>query len=73
MSSFPQAFTSRRSFLRSVSYGFGAVAFAAMQRSQAIGADANSLSPKKPHFEPRAKRVLMLCMEGGPSHVDTFD
>ncbi len=73
MSSFPQAFTSRRSFLRSVSYGFGAVAFTAMQRSQAIAADASSLTPKKPHFEPRAKRVLMLCMEGSPSHVDTFD
>jgi hypothetical protein len=64
-------FTSRRSFLRSVSSGFGAVAFAAMsQRSKAA---ESPLAPKQPHFEPRAKRVLMLTMEGGPSHVDSFD
>ena len=31
------------------------------------------LAPKQPHFAPRAKRVIFLCMEGGPSHVDTFD
>jgi hypothetical protein len=73
MSSWSQSFTSRRSFLRSVNYGFGALAFAAMHRSTALSADVGPLSPKKPHFEPRAKRILMLCMEGGPSHVDTFD
>jgi len=66
-------FTSRRSFLRSVSQGFGAVAFAAMTQLDARGADGRSLDAKRPHFEPRAKRVLMMTMEGGPSHVDTFD
>jgi len=66
------SFASRRSFLRSVSYGFGSVAFAAMtQRTNA--AAESPLAVKPPHFEARAKRVLMLCMEGGPSHVDTFD
>ncbi len=64
-------FTSRRSFLRSVSSGFGAVAFAAMARQSE--AAESPLAPKQPHFEPRAKRVLMLTMEGGPSHVDSFD
>ncbi len=34
---------------------------------------ANPLAPKKPHFPPRAKHVIFLCMEGAPSHVDTFD
>ena len=34
---------------------------------------ANPLAPKQPHFPARAKRVIFLCMEGGPSHVDTFD
>jgi hypothetical protein len=29
--------------------------------------------PKPPHFAPRAKRVIHLFMNGGPSHVDTFD
>jgi hypothetical protein len=31
------------------------------------------LAPKAPHFPARAKRVVFLCMAGGPSHVDTFD
>ncbi|GIT77683.1 MAG: hypothetical protein Ct9H300mP32_0650 [Verrucomicrobiota bacterium] len=31
------------------------------------------LSPKGPHFQPKAKRVIFCCMRGGPSHVDTFD
>ena len=30
-------------------------------------------SPKKPHFEAKAKRVIFLFMSGGPTHVDTFD
>src|SRR5215213_9503613 len=33
----------------------------------------NPLAPKAPHFPPKARRVIFLCMEGGPSHVDTFD
>ena len=31
------------------------------------------LTPKKPHFAPQAKTVIHLCMQGGPSQVDTFD
>src|SRR5579871_4915471 len=31
------------------------------------------LAPKRPHHEPKAKSVIFLFMEGGPSHVDTFD
>lgn len=37
------------------------------------GAGANPLKPKQPHFAARAKRVIFLCMGGGPSHVDSFD
>ncbi len=33
----------------------------------------NPLAPRKPHFQPRVKRVLWLFMHGGPSHVDLFD
>ena len=36
-------------------------------------ATTDPLAPKKPHFEPTAKRVIFLFMSGGPSHVDTFD
>jgi hypothetical protein len=39
-----------------------------------VGALAvNPLAPKAPHFAPRATRVIFLFMNGGPSHVDTFD
>ena len=34
---------------------------------------ANSLAPKPPHFAPRAKHVIHFFLNGGPSHVDTFD
>ena len=33
----------------------------------------NPLAPKKPHFPGKARRVVHLFMNGGPSHVDTFD
>jgi hypothetical protein len=36
-------------------------------------ADIRPLAPKKPHFAPNAKQVVHLFMNGGPSHVDTFD
>src|SRR5918995_2264142 len=37
------------------------------------GAPADPLAPKPSHFPARAKRVIFLFMNGGPSHVDTFD
>ena len=37
------------------------------------GAAKNPLIPKSPHYRPRAKRIIHLFMNGGPSHVDTFD
>ena len=33
----------------------------------------NPLSPKTPHFPPKAKRVILLWMQGGPSQMDLFD
>ncbi|MBI5801847.1 MAG: DUF1501 domain-containing protein [Verrucomicrobia bacterium] len=62
---------SRRAALSSVSCGFGWLAFSALA-ARAAAAD-KPLAPKQPHFTPRAKRVIFLCMSGGPSHVDTFD
>ncbi len=42
--------------------------------TRAIAAAAvNPLAPKAPHFAPRATRLIFLFMNGGPSHVDTFD
>ena len=65
---------SRRTLLKTTSSGFGYLAFAALAHEQAARAAATDpLAPKKPHFTPKAKRVIFLCMDGGPSHVDTFD
>src|SRR5579862_3136628 len=36
-------------------------------------ASLNPLLPRKPHFPAKAKRVIHLFLNGGPSHVDTFD
>jgi hypothetical protein len=65
---------SRRDLLRSVSSGFGYLAFAGLS-SMAAAANVNDspLAPKAPHFPARARRVIFLCMNGAPSHVDTFD
>src|SRR5581483_2745932 len=69
---------SRRTLLKSTASGFGYLAFAALAHEQAAraaatDAAASPLAPKKPHFPGTAKRVIFLCMDGGPSHVDTFD
>src|SRR4051812_23549424 len=41
--------------------------------SQLLAADADPLAPKKPHFAPKAKRVIFLFSTGGVSQMDTFD
>ena len=65
---------SRRRFLEVSANGFGWLAFAALADGEARRARAaGPLTPREPHFPPRAKRVIFLCMQGGPSHVDTFD
>src|SRR5271155_567047 len=65
----------RRGFLRSVSCGFGWLAFSGLlQRAMgATTAFANPLAAKPPTLPAKAKRVIFLTMRGGPSHVDTFD
>ncbi len=66
---------SRREFLQRAGCGFGAVALAALSR-QPLLASAEGLNPvaaKIPHHSARAKNVIFLFMEGGPSHLDTFD
>lgn len=60
----------RRDFLQLTSASFGWTAFSALAAEKA---GANPLAPKQPHFTPRAKRVIFLFMQGGPSHLETFD
>src|SRR4051812_12747710 len=64
---------SRRQLLSKAACGFGSVALAAMCVEQAAAAEPGPLAPKAPHFAPRAKRVIFLWMQGGPSHVDLFE
>ena len=52
--------------------GFGSVALSALLAEEALAA-ANPLAPRAPHHTPKVKRVIMLFMFGGPSHLDTFD
>ena len=65
----------RRDALRLMGCGFGWLAFSGV----AAGATAatptvvSPMAPKPTNFAPRAKRVIFLCMRGGPSHLDTFD
>ena len=70
----------RRDFLLRTGAGFGSLALAHLlqvDRARAdpvsSGAVVDYLAPKQPHFAPRAKSVIFLFMEGGPSHIDLFD
>jgi len=62
---------SRRRLLQSSACGFGYLAAAALAAEHAGG--TQPLAPGTPHHAPRARRVIFLFMQGGPSQVDTFD
>ncbi len=70
---------SRRDFLDTSACGIGAIALNAMLQELAHAeqprgaAGVSALSPKQPHFPARAKRVIFLFMNGGPSQMDLFD
>src|SRR5262245_61790568 len=66
----------RRAFLRQAGCGFESIALAAMcAEAGGVAEDraGDPLAPKRPHHQPRAKNVIFLYMDGGPSQVDTFD
>ncbi|TWT49335.1 hypothetical protein Pla22_45300 [Rubripirellula amarantea] len=68
---------SRRTFLSNSFAGIGSFALASMMTNQSATArEASHPWPALqglPHFAPKAKRVVHLCMAGGPSHVESFD
>src|SRR6266498_1334472 len=74
---------SRREALSRIACGFGGVALAGLLAEEGRAEDGRAkpgrspgqdpLAPKKPHFAPKAKRVIFLFMHGGVSHVDSFD
>jgi hypothetical protein len=67
-------FLTRRQLLNRVGMGFGSLALGNLLSSQsAQAAPLNPLAVRSSQFAPKAKRVVHLFMNGGPSHVDTFD
>ncbi len=70
----------RREFLNRCGMGMGALGLATLlgdagmaTSASAESSDLNPLAPKKPHFPAKAKHVIHIFLNGGPSHVDTFD
>ena len=69
----------RRQLLKSASCGFGYLALTELTTRAAQGESVvqdgfrNPLASQAPHLPARAKRVIFMFMQGGPSHVDTFD
>src|SRR5947209_7025118 len=68
----------RRDLLRRAGMGFASLGLAGLMASEGALATQNAvalnpLAPRQPHFPGKAKRVIHLFMNGGPSHVDTFD
>ena len=61
----------RRDFLFGLGSSLGALALTDLQAAESKS--AGPLAPKDPMHEPKAKAVIMLFMEGGPSQADTFD
>src|SRR5580692_6835172 len=75
----PRALT-RREMLARCASGFGAIALTALLTDKAFGGvvtTANEphsgMTPRPPQFPAKAKHVIFLYMDGGPSQVDTFD
>src|ERR1051325_2292203 len=73
-------FLTRRDFLSRCGIGFGMLGLANLLGPQSLLANVGSpgavnspLAPKTPHFPAKAKRVIHIFANGGPSHVDTFD
>ena len=61
----------RRAFLRRSANGFAALPFLHLLQEQSPRGHGEGAV--RPHHAPRAKAVIFLYMDGGPSHVDTFD
>jgi hypothetical protein len=70
-----QQIQSRRRFFRDCAGGIGTIALAQLLAGEgrAAAPAVNPLAPKKPHFPAKAKNVIFLFMEGGPSQIDLFD
>ena len=73
-----QAIVPRRNFLQTAGAGAGMLGLAGLLNQEgmlqsATASDADPLAPRDTHFASKAKRVIWLFINGGPSHVDTWD
>src|SRR3954470_1160386 len=69
MNSLARAGMSRREFLARTGMGMGFLSLGALAQAQS----GSPLAAHAPHFPAKAKRVVHFFLNGGPSHVDTFD
>jgi len=65
--------TNRRDLLRQIGAGFGALSLNALLAEPPAASEGGTLAPRPPHFPAKAKHVIFLFLNGGPSQVDTFD
>ncbi len=66
-------YCSRREFFRRAGGGLGTLALAGLLQQEGLLAATNPLAPKASHFPAKARSVIWLFMNGGPSHLDTWD
>jgi hypothetical protein len=69
----PLVYPSRREFLFGLGATLGSVAFTALLADEAAARRLDPLAPRPGHRPARARTCIFLMMEGGPSHIDTFD
>src|SRR5437899_290457 len=75
----PPRLLTRRQMLRQMGTGLGVIGFTGLLRDAGIlvpsvvAASANPLAAKPPHFPARARHIIHIYLNGGPSQVDTFD
>src|SRR5210317_689288 len=70
---FPCGRTHRRQFLADCGLGFTGLALGAMLQRDGVAAEHASLPTGQPHFAPKAKSVIWFFMNGGTSHLESFD
>lgn len=70
ISNFAARSASRRDFLYGLGAGLGSVAFSSLLAAEE---SSKGITQSPGHFPAKAKNVIFLMMEGGPSHIDTFD
>src|SRR5258707_12640605 len=75
----PPRLLPRRQMLNQMGTGLGLLGFTALLGDAgvllpaAVAASSNPLAPRQPQFPARAKHIIHIFLNGGPSHVDTFD